>query len=188
MVKSNMTKRLCRVMLTLVITFLVGLYVAKFFFPKEFAMVIQNENIVKFGHFVDTHLWLHIILGVVTSFITYWLYLCAIKHKWTLNWKEILIVLGICIVTQVFFYFIDSSIGTQISLISMILLPLLFKGNLRDMCIAFSVHSTSQVLSIKIRGLANYLVNVNYASILLMGLECYFWLLLFYIYYNQKEI
>lgn len=181
-----MYKRVLKTMIALVVVFLVALYVLKIFMPEQFIMVIGNDKLIAIGNFVDNNLWLHIILGIITSFITYWLYIGAVTHKWCLNWKEIVAVIIICISTQIFYYFIDSNIGSAISIISMICLPLISNAQLKDVALVFSLHYFSQLLSISIRQLNFLLVNTNYATILLMGLECYFWLLLFYLYFNLK--
>lgn len=182
-----MYKKILRTMIALVIVFLISLYILKIFLPEQFLIVIENDNLIKIGNFVDNNLWLHIILGIITSFITYWLYLGAVTRKWCLNWKEIIAVIVVCISTQIFYYFIDANIGSAISIISMICLPLISNAKLKYVAIVFSLHYFSQLLSISIRQVNFLLVNTNYATILLMGLECYFWLLLFYLYFNLRR-
>lgn len=66
-----MNKKVLKVMIVLVVIFLLALYVLKIFFPQEFVMVVENDKLVSIGYYVDNHLWLHIILGIITSFITY---------------------------------------------------------------------------------------------------------------------
>ena len=175
-------------MIALVVIFLCALYVLKIFFPEEFVMVIENEQLIKIGEYVDNNLWLHIILACITSFITYWLYLCAVTHKWYLNWKEILMVLGVIAITQTLYSFDETvDLASGISIISMLILPIFSKASLKDVAIVFSIHYMAQLLSTLIRGLPLLLTNVNYATIFLMTIECYFWLLLFYLYFNIKR-
>ena len=181
-----MNKKALKVMIVLVIAFLLALYVLKIFFPQEFVMVVENDKLVSIGHYVDNHLWLHIILGIITSFITYWLYIGAVTRKWCLNWKELICVIIACILTQLFYYFIDANIGSYISIFAMILIPIISNATLKDVGTVFTIHSMSQLVSMSIRGLGNLLVDTNYITIFLMTLECYFWLLLFYFYYNYK--
>ena len=68
----------------------------------------------------------------------------------------------------------------------MILIPIISNARLQDVGIVFTIHGLSQLLSMSIRGLGDLLSSVNYATILLMTIECYFWLLLFYLYFNVK--
>lgn len=183
-----MNKKVLKTMIALVVIFLCALYVLKIFFPEEFVMVIENEQLIKIGEYVDNNLWLHIILACITSFITYWLYLCAVTHKWYLNWKEILMVLGVIAITQTLYSFDETvDLASGISIISMLILPIFSKASLKDVAIVFSIHYMAQLLSTLIRGLPLLLTNVNYATIFLMTIECYFWLLLFYLYFNIKR-
>lgn len=183
-----MNKKVLKTMIALVVIFLCALYVLKIFFPEEFVMVIENEQLIKIGEYVDNNLWLHIILACITSFITYWLYLCAVTHKWYLNWKEILMVLSVIAITQTLYSFDETvDLASGISIISMLILPVFSKADLKDVAIVFSIHYMAQLLSTLIRGLPLLLTNVNYATIFLMTIECYFWLLLFYLYFNIKR-
>lgn len=183
-----MNKKVLKTMIALIVIFLCALYVLKIFFPEQFIMVIENKQLIKIGAYVDEHLWLHIILACITSFITYWLYLCAVTRKWYLNWKELIAVLVTIAITQTLYSFDATvSLASGISIISMLLIPVFSKANLRDTAIVFSVHYLSQLLSTLIRSLPLLLTNVNYATTLLMGLESYFWLLLFYLYFNFKK-
>ena len=74
-----MNKKVFISMLSLVISFLVGIYVLKIFFPEEFMMSIQNEQLVAIGKFIDSHIVITHICTAITSFITY-LYSCQLSH------------------------------------------------------------------------------------------------------------
>lgn len=183
-----MNSKVLKSMLALVVIFLSALYILKCFFPEQFVMVIENDKLILIGSFVDAHLWLHIILACITSFITYWLYLCAVLHKWYLNWKELTMVLIAIAITQVLYSFNETyTIANGVAIMSMLVIPCLSQATLKDVCIVYSVHSMAQLLSTSIRSLPLLLTNINYATILLMGVESYFWLLLFYLYFNIKK-
>lgn len=181
-----MNKKVLKTMIALVCVFLCALYVLKIFFPEQFMMTIQNEQLVKIGAYVDAHWWLCELCAIVTSFITYWLYLCAVTRKWRLNWKEIVAVLVTIAVTHGL-YELDATLASGVSVIAMFILPAISKARLVDVTVVFSVHYMSQLLSTLIRNLPVLLTSVNYITILLMGLESYFWLLLFYLYFNLKK-
>lgn len=181
-----MYKKVIKTMIYLVIVFLIGLYVLKFFFPNEFVMVIENQTLVAVGDFIDNHIWVYRICSVFTCYLTYWLYLCALKGKFTLNWKENLVVLLVIIITQVVYEF-DAQVYSGLSVVAMVALPLIVRANLKDVAIVFGVHAMAQVLSMSIRGLPLLLQHTNFITIFLMTIECYFWLLLFYLYYNLKR-
>lgn len=182
-----MNKNVLKVMLVLVITFLLGMYILKFFFPEEFMMVITLDTICSIGAFVDNNLWLHIILGTCTSFLTYWLYLCAATHQRTLNKWLCLAILIISLAAQFTYYFVDATLGPAINMCAMFILPAVANASIKDTALIFSVHYAAQWLSINIRSLPMQLLNVNYATIFLLGIESYFWLLLFYCYFNYKR-
>lgn len=181
-----MYKKIIKTMIALVVIFLFALYILKIFIPDQFIMVIENNNLIAIGNYIDNNLWLRKIITVITSFITYWLYICATCRKWKLNWKEIIIVLIVIAIVQLVYAF-DVNVSSAISLISMILLPALFKAQSKDIAIVFSIHYMAQILSTSIRQLPVLLENVNFMTIFLMTIECYFWLLLFYLYFNIRK-
>lgn len=181
-----MNKKVFISMLVLTISFLVGLYILKIFFPQEFMMNIQNDKLIVIGNFIDNHTWLYYICCGVTAFITYWLYCCACKRKLYLNWKETLIVIGFIVGIRIISFY-DNNLATHISISSFFIIPLICKFDLKIATIVYSVHGLSQVLSLGIRNLPLYLTNSNYIVVLLMTIECYFWLLLFYIIFNYER-
>lgn len=181
-----MNKKVFRVMLTLVAVFLLALYVLKIFFPEQFVMSISSEPIKQIGEFIDQRVWLRYICAGITSFITYWLYCCACSHRLYLKWYECLIILGFIVINRVVNCF-DTTFGTALSLCSFVLLPSLLKCNLKECAIVYTFHVIAQSLSLAIRNLPIYLTTTNYATVLLLGLESYFWLLLFYILFNYKK-
>ena len=181
-----MNKKVLKTMIALVIVFLVACYILKIFFPEQFVMVIQNENLVKIGTYVDNHLWLYILIAVVTNLLNYWLYLGATTHRWVLNWKQILAVCVVIAFTQGL-YEVDAVLTSGLSIISMIIIPAIFGAKAKDIAIVFSFHYMSQLLSTIIRGLPMLLTSVNFMTGFLMTIEQYLWLLLFYLYYNMKK-
>ena len=100
--------------------------------------------------------------------------------------QEILITFIVIITTHIIYEF-DVVVSSCLSVISMILIPLYFKSKYSDVAIVFSIHYLSQSLSISIRSLPSLLTNVNFITMFLMTIECYFWLLLFYLYFNLKK-
>ena len=181
-----MNKKVLKTMIALVMVFLLALYVLKIFFPEEFVMVIENERLVIIGNYIDANLWLYITIACITNFITYWLYLCAVNRKWYLNWKEIVAVLCVIALTQGL-YEIDPMLSSTISTIAMLCLPLLGKAQLKDVAVVFAFDYMSLTLSTLIRNLPALLTNVNFMTVFLMTIESYFWLLLFYLYFNFKK-
>ena len=83
-----MYKKILKTMIALVIIFLLALYVLKIFFPEQFIIVIENNALIIIGNFIDKYWILNELVAIITSFITYWLYLGAVTKKWCLNWKK----------------------------------------------------------------------------------------------------
>ena len=183
-----MNKKVFVCMLVLCVAFLVGLYIAKIFFPQDFVMVIENEQLIKIGDFIDNNAWLYYICSGITAFVTYWLYLCAVSHRKYLNWEECLIVVATIVVIRLCGLYVDETLRTIISTTSFVFLPAIMKGNIKSCAVVFTTHSLAQAFSLMIRDLPLYFTNsINFLTTLFMTFECYIWLILFYIIFNYKK-
>lgn len=181
-----MNKKVLKTMIALVIIFLCAMYVLKIFFPAEFVLSIENDVIVKIGTYIYTHTWSYYVFGIITSFITYWLYCCAVCRRWYLKWYEALIVLAV-IGINIGLTLFDMNIYSAFSVITFVLLPCIFKSELRNVTICFSVHALSQVLTLSIRNLPMYMAHMNSLTLHIVGMESFLWLLLFYFVFNYKD-
>lgn len=173
-------------MLTLSIACLLIMYILKIFFPNEFLFAVENPRIVAVGEYIDNHPWAYYALGIITSFATYWLYLCAVCKKLYLNWKECLLVL-FTIGLTIALGFVSEKLVTYINVCGMIILPFIMKANLKEVAIVYSVHGLAQILSLGIRSLPLNMENVCSLTLHMVGSECYLWLVLFYIILNYKK-
>lgn len=184
-----MNRKVITSMLCLCVAFLICLYALKIFFPQEFVMNITNERFVAIGNYVDGHGWLKVLCTIATSFVTYFFYLCAVCKQKKLDVTQVIIVLAVIVGSiLVERYFINFL--THYSTMAMFGLPLFFRGDFKRTYIVFSVHGLSQVLSLGIRGLAMNVGFFNFTIGLAMTLECYLWIVLFYIlfnFYDKKE-
>ena len=180
-----MNKKVFKTMIALVIVFLLACYILKIFFPEQFVLSVENKTIIAIGNYIDSNEWAYYLFGIFTSFLTYWLYLCAVCRRWYLNWWQCLIVL-VAIGASIGFTFVDVNLSSAISVCSMLLLPIFFKANTKATLVVFSTHYLSQALTLSIRNLPIYIAYYNSLVFTLITLECYFWLLLFYIYFNYK--
>lgn len=189
-----MNKRVFISMLVLTITFLVGLYILKIFFPNESVMVIENERLIAIGEFIDSHIAIDFILGVILGIIFDYLYFGAVCRKLKLNFKLILIIIVYNIIYNSLYTFLPaniiseySSIFVIASTIYMILLPTLFTKELLPLSITYTINSISQLLSLSIRNLNILLTTSNFMTMFLMTIETYLWLVLCLIIFNYKE-
>lgn len=181
-----MNKKVFKTMIALVVIFLIALYVLKIFFPEQFVMSIENETIITIGNYIDSNAWAYYLFGIATSFLTYWLYLCAVCKRWYLNWWQCLIVLAV-IGASIGFNFIDVNLCSALNYSSFIFLPFIFKAELKPVAIVFTTHIFAQFLTLSIRNLPIYMNAVNSLIVNIVGFETYLWLFLFYIYYNYKR-
>lgn len=181
-----MNKKVLKTMLILCVAFLCALYVLKMFMPEQFVISIENEVLIKIGNYIDTHAWADYLFGILTSFITYWLYLCAVCKRWYLNVGQSIIVL-VTIGLSIGCTFWDINIYTAFSCVSFVLLPYLFKAKLKEVAIIYTIHMFAQALSLSIRNIPLYITSANTLILTIMTLDCYLWLLSFYLYHNYKE-
>lgn len=182
-----MNRKVIKTMLFLVILELIAWYILKIFMPSEFMLIVNNKQLIQAGQYIDSHLWAYYLFGIGTSFITYWLFLCAVCKKPYLKLKENILIL-ITIGTSIGLSFVDNTIVSIFGFISFVLLPVLLKCNdLKTVSIVFTVHTIAQYLSLQIRELPLYIQYQNSLSFLILTLECYFWLFLFYLYFNYKK-
>lgn len=181
-----MNKKVLRTMIALVVIFLIALYVLKIFFPEQFVMSIENETIITIGNYIDNNAWAYYLFGIATSFLTYWLYLCAVCKRWYLNWWQCLIVLAV-IGVSIGFSFVDMNLYTALSYSSFIFLPMLFGAKLKPVTIVYLVHLVSQSITLTIRDFNLYFATINSLNIFILSIDCYLWLFLFYIYFNYKK-
>lgn len=181
-----MTKRVLKAMIILVVAFLLIIYVAKIFFPNWLVLQVSNPRLIKFGNYVDNHWWADLIATFITAFVTYWLYLCAVCRKWKLNKKEIAIVLvAILLNYLVELYLLAFALHFSISI--MLLLPLLFKAELKSVAFVFVIHGFAQILSLEIRHIGVLIPSFNFASFMILSIDMYIWLVLLYLISNKKE-
>ena len=180
-----MNKKVFKTMIALVVIFLVACYVLKIFFPEQFALSLENNTLVNIGNYMDKNLWIRYPFGVLTSFITYWLYLCATCRKWYLKWWECLIVL-VTIGATIGLRFVDTNLSSVISYTSFVFLPFMFKAELKPVAICYTIHITNQFLTLSIRNLIAYVATVNALNIMILSIDMYMWLVLLYITFNYK--
>lgn len=74
-------------MLTLTIVFLIALYVAKLFFPNEFLIVVEWENIVNIGNFIDSIPYVKLAFFIGIGLVFDYLYFGAVCQRFKLGAK-----------------------------------------------------------------------------------------------------
>lgn len=178
-----MNKNVLKTLIGLTIAYLIAWYILKIFFPEKFILQVNNERLIAIGTFIDNHFIINHLCGIITSYITYWLYLGAVCKIKRLNWKQSLVVVGIYIL-GIFVEMFDVVFSTYYSILAMIIYPAILKAEYRKVVIVLCFHIICQCLSVSIRNLSAMVLSFNFLSLFIMSLECYFWLFLFYVYFN----
>lgn len=188
-----MNKKVFISMLSLSTIFLLGCYVLKIFFPQEFVTVVNNENLLIVGEYIDNHTWSKIIYYALISIIFDWLYFGAVTKKLVPNTSLIIIMVVYGLALNIYYAFapIDiitkySNIVVAISTCYMILLPMFYTKELKPLSITYVVNFVSQTLLLLIRDFTSATANSNAISSLIWGIDNYIWLVLCYIIFNYK--
>lgn len=182
------SKKLYVSMLVLTIFLLVGWYVLKIFYPQEFVMTIENEKIISIGNFIDSKEWLYTLCCVVTSTITYYLYIGASSHRFKLKLYEILLIVLVALGIRLIGLYVSADLRTILSACSFFILPAIMGSDLKTLSIVYCTHSIAQYLSLQIRNLPLFFGNVpNFVTMIFMTFDCYLWLILMYIIFNYKK-
>lgn len=180
-----MNKSVLRTMIILCWVFL-ALYAVLKLVPQlasKFVIVVNNEKIVKAGQFIDERVWLQQMVHFVFALLTYHLYLCACCKVWHLSFKQYIISLAFILPNQVLTFFYPQ-IGSNIAFVIMFCLPCAFKADYKTVAIIFATHILGQLGISFIRSAELYMMNMNTISQIIMCIDQYVWLLLYYLYSN----
>lgn len=185
-----MNKNVIKTMIILCICYLVAWYFLKLFIPEKFVLCVDNPKLIALGNKIDSNPDLRTVLGIITSFITYFIFLCAVSRRKVLPIEWSLITLIIVIISFGIAVAYPNYLAYY-SIFAMILLATNLGANLKDTATVLIIHSISQLLSLSIRNVPNIWLDYNWICRFILGIESYFWLFLFYLYFNynnKKEV
>lgn len=169
---------IARTLLVLCIVYMIGFYVLKFIFPEYLLLAITDDNVLKVGAFIESSTATLHIYQVLSSFITFYLFVCASKGGFKLRKRDfwyILIAVVICKAVNMFV----PELYVHTSTSAMFLLAWLCKGKLGYTTITFVTHGFLSQFLFSIRGFGSLIYKINIASGFIMSLECFAWLILF---------
>ena len=155
----------------------------------KFAIVVNNERIISAGRFIDSHIWLQQIIYGLTTLLTYHFYLCACTKKWHLSWKQYIVLCVIIVITNTVKYYLPDY-ALIINMLIMIIYPFALKGDYRTFVIIFATHFIGQILLGFIRSEPLNSIYYNSLNGLIMCIDAYVWLLLYYLcsnLYKEKK-
>lgn len=173
---------------------LVGLYLLKLIFPEWVVGVAQYAPIVKFGEFVDSHWWAYYPFTFATSYFGGYFYLCACCRKRKLLLKDN-IILAVEIIAFNVIAAIVPDLAFTANVLLMLAMPVVvcYTDKCTDVKCLYSIVSTltihlvAQILSLSIRDISTIVVFPNIATLTVLLIDGYIWLILLYCYYNYKE-
>lgn len=182
-------------MLSLCVSFLVGCYVLKIFFPQEFILGIDNERIVAIGGYIDTHKWASILFGIIVGIVFDWLYFGAVTKRLVPHYALIATIVAYNVALALFYNFAPIDIvlkhATTIMGISscyMIVTPMFFIKEIKPLSITYGVNAISQVALLFIRDLPMSMTTLNTIASFIWGIDNYLWIALCYIIFNYNRL
>ena len=173
---------------------LIALYIAKIFFPEFIVGIAEIESVVKFGNYVDTHQWAYYLFTFMVSMFVYYFYCCACCRKKRLSFFDFCII----VLVNVLLYIVQKymfSWYVYMNSISLILIPCIICLKDKNLsikyfystCFVYIIHTIAQLISLEIRGLTHLINNPNIATLTILVIDTYIWLVLLYNYFNYKE-
>lgn len=181
-----MNIKIAKTLLVLCIIYIIGFYILKYIFPEYLLLTITDENILRFGAFIEKSIVTTYLLNLITTFVTFYLFVAACKGQFKLSLFELVILLLAVAVNFAITEFVPSLMAhTSTSL--MLLLALITKGKMINSIITFIVHGYLAQFLFSIRGFDTIITEINIASGVVLAIETYVWLFLFALIFYLKE-
>lgn len=181
-----MNIKIAKTLLVLNIVYIVAFYIIKFMFPDFLLLQITDPNVLKLGSFIESSKVTSEIYYFLSTFLTFYLFVCASTGKFKRKWYELIyIAVAVIINNLTTDFFPELCVHTSTSL--MFLLALLCKGKMLYSVPAFVTYGYLSQFLFSIRGFEAIILNINIASGIILGLECYVWLFLFSLLFYLKE-
>lgn len=181
-----MNIKIAKTLLVLNIVYIIAFYIIKFMFPDFLLLQITDPNVLKLGSFIESSKVISEIYYFLSTFLTFYLFTCASTGKFKRKWYELIyIAVAVIINNLTTDFFPELCVHTSTSL--MFLLALLCKGKMLYSVPAFVIYGYLSQFLFSIRGFETIILNINIASGIILGLECYVWLFLFSLLFYLKE-
>lgn len=181
-----MNIKIARTLLILCIVYIVAFYVVKFIFPDFLLLQITDTNVLNFGNFIESGIVYKYIYYMVSTFLTFYLFICASRGSFKLNWKELIYLLIATALCKAVNELIPE-LYVHTSTSCMFLLAFLCKGKLSYSAITFTIHGFLSQFLFSIRGFETIISKINIASGFILSIECYSWMLILSLLFYLKE-
>lgn len=181
-----MNRKLSLSLLALCSAYLIAFYIIKFAFPEWLLLQVTHPAIVRVGQFFQSSIWLMKSFQIFTTFVTFYLFVCAARGKFSLTLYEALYILAASVINKVVtIYLVEYAVHTSTSL--MFLLVVLCKGKIQYAVPSFVVYGYATQMMLKIRGFATILKTFSVATGTILGIEAWVWLFVFTLIFKMKE-
>lgn len=181
-----MNNRIAKTFLILSCVYMAIFYVIKFAFPQYLLLQITDPNIVAFGKFIGGSKILTFIFTLITNYITFYLFACSSRGSFKINKMEFLYIFVCALINKVVGMFLPSlAVHTSTSLL--FVLAILCKGNFVYTTISFIVYGYASQFLLTIRGFETIIQFVSVATGVVLGVECWVWLIIFTLIFKIRE-
>ena len=160
--------------------------------PAFIVGIAELPGIVALGNYVDTHPWAYYLFCGSISFITCYIFCCASIRQKRLNYKECTILL----IGTVIWYTIEKYIpvlSAPLNYVYFIIMPTLFLylrketdiKYLYSTAVCFITHLFLQRCLVVIKDISPWISYPNTATISILLIDGFIWLLGLYLFYNK---
>ena len=181
-----MNDKIAKTMLYLCIGYLSVFYVLKFFFPELLIQVISSPTLIRLGEFIGTWIGFQYIVTLITSALTFYLFICACTGKFTFSKIQTITFICILLLNNIVCYALPE-LYTHTCTSSMIFLAYFCDGKFKYTVITFTIHGYLSQFLASIRGFETIFVYIKAVSGILLNLEVDVWLVLLTIIFYLKE-
>ena len=162
------------------------IYILKILFPQFVIEVAQIDSITRIGHYIDTHKWAWYVATIIISYFTCFFYCGACCKRKNFNYYEHIVIL----VVTLFLLLIKELMPvyyTTINYTMLIVMPCIFKGNLKSTTLSFSFFNFLQIVTLEIRKIGTMIIDYNFATFTILTIDVYILLVLLYLFSNFKK-
>lgn len=168
-------------------------FLIKIFGGNLFEIMLNNEKFIKICSIIDNHKVLRFIVYLISGGITLSLFSLAILEQWKFNRWQLYWVVGSVIVGSFCKAFIGDSIGFIYDCWQFFILPFVLKKKISKRMILIVVIGNIlnlgfQMISLVIRNIGFKIITENMLIALIMCIDLYIMLLLYYLYSNYRRI
>ena len=155
---------------------------------NRFEIATSNETFIAICDYIDNTLWLKMVVCSIFYILNSYLsYLCLTKQKFGKDWWMIFILLVASIIN---IYFNNTYVNIGISLFTLIVIPILRNQGRYwvHVIIGVLLICLFQQISLWTRSIGWNLDNQTTLVLLIMQIDYYIMLVIYYLYINRKEI